>query len=142
MTREQRRKLAAAGFVKREAAIRSFADQVLRGAKQPCPNVVIGPVVWGIDPGSDARHWYFVVGSTGADPAVPFRVDQLKIAQDDKAQAEWCRAALMVELIQRKPIVIHEFDDELEMARWSEAMCPCEKTRTILASLERERADP
>jgi hypothetical protein len=100
----------------------------------------VGTVVWGIDPGSDTRHWYFVVGSTSADPDAPWRVDQLKIAQDDKAQAEWRRNALWMALMQRKPIVVHDFDDELEMARWSVAICPCEKTRTILAGLEQEFA--
>jgi hypothetical protein len=125
--------------MKEADAIRGFANSVLYGAKQPCPNIAIGPVVWSIEPSSDIRHWYFVIGSTGADPAAPFRVDQFKIAHDDRARAERCRAAMMLELAQRRPIVVIDFDDELEMARWCEAMCPCDKTSAILTAMERER---
>ena len=48
---------------------------------------------------------------------------------------------MMMELIRRKPIVLHDFDDELRMARLFEALCPGEKARAIRADVERERAE-
>ena len=46
-------------------AITAFADHVLHGTGD-VPNVALGPLVWGIDPGHDRRHWYFVVCSIDA----------------------------------------------------------------------------
>ena len=34
-----------------------------------------------------------------------------------------------------------DFDDELLLARWCEALCPGERSRRIRASIERERAE-
>ena len=129
---EKRRKLADAGFVTKADAIAQFADFVLHGAGE-APHVVLGPVVWGLDDGHDTKHWYFVVGSGDAGGA--FRVDQLKIAKDDRDWAEEARGALMMEFFSRRPIVMHDFDDELLMARFCSDVWPGEKTRRIRESL-------
>jgi hypothetical protein len=121
-----------------EHAIRTFAGEVLHRAGDT-PTIAVGPLVWGIDRGHDAKHWYFVVGTV--DTSGTFHVDQFKIAHDDKELADECRAGLMLEFINRGPVVMQEFNDELRMACFCEAICPCEKTRRIRSSLERERAD-
>jgi hypothetical protein len=43
-------------------------------------------------------------------------------------------------VIRRRPCVITDFDDELEMAKWAEALAPSERTTRIRTNLERERA--
>ena len=117
-------------------AISAFADNVLRGTGN-APQIALGPVVWGIDDGHDTRHWYFVVCSIGAKGEL--RIDQFKIGPDDNDLAEQSRAALMLELLQHRPIVAHDFHDELELAKWCEALCPGERSRRIREDLERER---
>jgi hypothetical protein len=126
VNRAQRR--AAGKQVRLDEAITGFGDYVLRDTGK-CPQVALGPIVWGIDPVSDTRHWYFVIGSI--DTKGELRIDQFKIAADDRDLAERCRADLWLELIQRRPIVLHDFDDELALAQWSEAICPGERSTSI-----------
>lgn len=106
-----------------------IVEHVLDGSPE-AGHVVLSPVVWQQD--ADRRRWYFTVAS-GSE----FRVDQ--IVADNRTMAERLRKALVVALTRRKPIVIHDFDDELEMARWCEAIWPCPKTREIRAGIELER---
>jgi hypothetical protein len=122
--------------VKLEQAIRQFADYVLQSGGEP-PTVAIGPLVWGIEQGHDGRHWYFTVAS--ADAAGQFHVDQFKVASDDQSLAEETRAALMLEFINRRPVVMHDFDDELRMIHFCEALWPCDKTHRLRAAVEQER---
>lgn len=49
------------------------------------------------------------------------------------------RAALILEFISRRPIVMHDFDDELRFIRYCEAVWPCPKTSRLRAEIERER---
>lgn len=107
--------------MKLDDAISQFADSVLNGGGDD-PAVVIGPLVWNIAEGHDRKYWYFNVGS--ADAAGQFRVDQLKVAQDDKSLAEETRTALMLAFIDRRPVTVHDFDDELRMIRFCEAKWP------------------
>jgi len=46
----------------------------------------------------------------------------------------------MLALVERRPCVMHDFDDELEMAKWAEAAWPCAKSTRIRKSIEAERA--
>jgi hypothetical protein len=117
-------------------AIIAFADNALARADQP-PMLAIGPVLWGTEPGKDGRHWYFVCCGRGDDGEI--RIDQFKIGTDDHVLAEQCRAALCGELIQRRPIVINDFDDELALVRWCEAIAPSERTTRLRAAVEAER---
>jgi hypothetical protein len=95
--------------------------------------VLISPLVW--QPRSNGqRHWYFMVAA-----GTEFRLNEF--GADDKALARNMRASLTQALMQRQPpIVIHDFDDELEMMCWSEVLWPCAKTREIVAGIEAERA--
>ena len=109
-------------------------------APETFPTSLSVTLVWGIDPGHDRRHWYFVVCSIDAKGEL--RIDQFKIARDDRDLAKQTRAELMLEMIQRRPpSVIMDFDDELLLARWCEALCPGERSRRIRSAIERERAE-
>ena len=122
---------------KRDFAAISLAEHLLRDAPTT-PFVFLGPVVWDIPPGSDTRRWYFIAGCVIADRP---RYDMVTTKGPRKA-AERTRADLMLELINRPPAVIHDFDDELGMARFFDAICPSEKTRSVREAIERDRADP
>ena len=99
---------------------------------------MLGPVVWQIPAGNDRRQWYFVVGSGGPDG---FRCDQ--IAFEDEDLATKIRAAIQLRMWQlEKPIVVHDFEDELEMAKWCENIWPSVKTTDIRRSIEAERKTP
>ena len=118
--------------------LRRFATTVLRGTGDT-PQIGIGPVVWNIRPGADTRYWYFVACSIGTNRNL--RIDGFTITDDDRQLAIRMRAQLMGELIaRRKPALIVDFDDELEMARWAEALDPSERTAGIRRGLERQRA--
>ena len=118
-------------------AIKTFADHVLRdtGAAR---TIAISPLVWTIDNGCDTRNWYFLVASAGSDGK--FRIDNFH-CRNDRNLAERSRIALMVEFVSRRPIVIHEFDDELRFAKFCEVAWPCERTTRIRIDVERERAE-
>lgn len=136
-SRVKQQKLRDAGFIRREDAIRAFADHVLRDTGT-APHIAIGPVVWDIPAGHDQRQYYFAVCS--ADVAGTFRADCLRIAESDKELAEWCRTALTMEFIARRPIVMHDFDDELRLAKFCESLWPCERTTSIRTNVEAEFA--
>lgn len=46
----------------------------------------------------------------------------------------------MREMIQRRPVIIFDFDDELRMAGFCVAMWPSDRTRQIRADVAAERA--
>jgi hypothetical protein len=99
------------------------------------PQILLGPVVWEIKQGSDLRQWYFMIASGGPEGC---RVDQ--IVADDEAETECLRNALHFRLLQHRPIVIHDFDDELEMAKWAETIWPSPETRQIRSGIQAERS--
>jgi hypothetical protein len=109
------------------AVFAQSADHVLAGNAE---HILLGPIVL-----DDSDLPYFVVGSATASGE--FRVDQFKASERDLA--EMWRANLFLALVTRRPIVIHDFDDELEMARWAAAICPSARTARILAAIRRER---
>ena len=94
--------------------VAQVADYIRRGDEIDV-NVVIGPIVWQLK--GDLRQWYFVVAS--ADHQIA-RFDQL--ASDPEGHAEEFRAGLMLALVQKRPIVIHDTDDELYMAHLCESL--------------------
>ena len=95
---------------------------------------MVGPIVW--EPDNDGgQRWYFVLASGAREGA---RLDCIKSPK--MALVEKFRAALYGALIAERPIVVHDFDDELEMARWVEATWPSPKTRKIRADMEAEQA--
>ena len=115
----------------------AFASHVLRDITET-PQLAIGPLVWGINPGADTRHWYFVVASAG--PQNQLRLDSCKINFDNQDAANQLRSALFAELLSRPaaPVVV-DFDDELAMAHWCEAVCPGTRSHNLRAAIQRER---
>jgi hypothetical protein len=113
----------------------AIACHVLRG-RGSAPHLLVGPTVR--ISGTSPRHCHFM--AAGADADGTFRVDQ--IAADDRDEAERLRAAVIAVLAQRPPIVVIDLDDELEMARLCEALWSSERTRSIRARIELERAAP
>jgi hypothetical protein len=111
--------------------IKSFVDHLLDDCSDAARNIVVGPVVW--IPADQGRLWYFCI-ATGPD----FHVDQF--AATDEAFADECRWALIAHLAKRRPIVVHDMGDELQMAQWCEVIWPCAETHRIRAGIERERA--
>ena len=78
------------------------------------------------------------MGSAGSDGS--FRLDGFHCG-NDRDLAERSRIALMVEFVFRRPLIVHEFDDELRFAEFCETMWPCERTTRIRTDVERERAE-
>jgi hypothetical protein len=138
MNRKQRRtaaKIRQAGFRPIEEAIAEFTDYVLADVIEPV--VVIGPVVWQPDPDRNGkRRWYFNVSSAGPEG---FRTDQL--GAEDAALADEMRAVFAMALVRRRPIVMHDCDDELYMARLCETLWPGPKIQRLRADIERERSE-
>jgi hypothetical protein len=102
------------------------ADELLDGSDR---TVMLGPVV------TLNGDWYFIfaTGKCGG-------IWTVKIEGADRAFAEETRSALWFNLIQHKPLIVHDFDDELEMARWAEVAWPSKQTRKIVSDIEAERA--
>lgn len=92
--------------------------------------IVFGPLVWRPSDGGSSKYWYFIVGS--ADESGEFHCDQIIGGADD-------RLALLAALVSRPPLLVHDFADELEMARFCEAAWPCAKITRIRKQLEQER---
>ena len=97
-------------------------------------NVVVGPVQW--HPHAEGPRWYFMVATCGPDG---FRCDKLDV-EGDADEADDVRAALFGALIQRRPLVVHDTDDELYMARLCETLWPGERITRLRQGVELERA--
>jgi hypothetical protein len=98
--------------------------------------LMFGPVVWQPSDGTSARRWYFHVVGCGRTGEV--WNDQLNA--ETEADTVALRNGIKMALIDQRPCVMHDFDDELEMARWAEAAWPCAKITRIRAGIEAERA--
>jgi hypothetical protein len=99
--------------------------------------VVIGPLVWQPSDGTSAKRWYFVVATAGKDHH--FRCDEI-VVPDNGVEGNSMRRAVIGALTRHRPIVIHEMDDELHMARLCEVLWPGERISKIRAMLEAERS--
>jgi hypothetical protein len=104
-----------------------FVDYILSDTDSL--HVVVGPVVWH---DSNPTEKYFIIATSEAGRG--FRCDRLSIADDGD------RLAVLAALFQRRPLVIHDCDDELYMARLCETLWPGERISKLRATLEAERA--
>jgi len=95
-----------------------------------------GPVVWRPSDGTSARLWYLVV--VGCDRQSEARIDRLVAGTEADTVA--MRTGIIAALVAHKPCVVHDFDDELDMARHAEATWPGEKIRGVREAIEAERA--
>jgi hypothetical protein len=103
-----------------------------RGAGALSPHIVIGPIVW--EAANRKRRWYFTIATAEAGVA---NFDQ--IGSDELKLTEAARASLLLPLVQSPPVVIHDCDDEVEMARLCEALWPSVKTQKLRLAVEAER---
>ena len=102
-----------------------------------CGIAVLGPVVWRPSDGRSARLWYF----TTALPATgDFHLVAVDCGGSDHADAIMLRNAFMQALANRRPMVVHLTEDELQMARLCEVTWPGERIAGIRAQIEAEQA--
>ena len=116
-----------------DKAIKQVVDHCLAGAVDL--QVVIGPVTWQPADTAEGRRWYFMIATCGADG---FRADQ--VIADTRRATRRARRAVIVALVARRPRLIHDVDDELEMARLCECLWPGERIAQLRRAVERERA--
>jgi hypothetical protein len=91
--------------------------------------VVVGPALWQPSDGKRAKTWYFII-ATGGDG---FCCHRVAITGDN------FRQRFLFALIQRKPLVIHDVDDELHMARLCAMLWPSPRTRELRKAVEAEK---
>lgn len=137
MNRHQRRKTRA-GTGSQADVIHGFLNGTVLHNPPDVPTVGVGPLVWDISPG-DGRRWYFVCASADRDDA--FHLDCLKLADDDRDRAEQIRMGLVMELLSRRPIVVHHFDAEEPFAAFCAAMWPSERTNRLYADIKADYAE-
>jgi len=102
-------------------------------------HAVLGPVLW--RPRADnpaGKNWYFILATCGAGD---FRCHQLSTGHDQDL-ADEARALAMMVLIERPPLVVHDTDDEVQMARLCESLWPGKRNGALRAAVEREYAAP
>ncbi len=131
MNRRQRR---AAASKDTAFTMEKAVDYILRDTNDI--NVVVGPTCWRPSDGMAARVWYFVVSTSECGRG--WRCDQLVIPPSSDKVA--FRAEFLLELVRRKPLVIHDTDDELYAARLCETLWPGERITRIRKTIEAERA--
>jgi hypothetical protein len=96
---------------------------------------MLGPVVQQMPSGSAIRQWCFVVASGGPQS---FRYDQISAPGEDLADE--IRRAIQLHMMKlAKPVIVHDFDDELAMAKWCETIRRCATTTDIRRAIEPER---
>lgn len=106
--------------------------------------VMVSPVLWTIPPGSDQRQWYFMILSgqvnSGTGQGRRYAIDQIVVKGDSDIASE-ARSQFMTALAAtQKPMVVHTFEDELELAEWAAAVWPGPKSEGILRGIQSERA--
>jgi hypothetical protein len=113
-----------------EKRLDEMADYVLHDSDDI--NVFAGPLVYQPSDGTTSKIWYFTVATS--EKGRGFRCDQLIV------ETEMDRAAFIVTLLARPPIVVHDMADELVMAEWCEAIWPGLRIAKIRQQLAAERA--
>ena len=98
-------------------------------------HIVVGPVRR--QPSNYGKNWYVIVATAGPDKQ--FRCDQLITV---KANADRMRTLILAALVQRQPIIIHDMDCEVKMARLCEALWPGERVSELRATVEAEYLMP
>src|SRR5215471_8497763 len=96
-----------------------FADWLLDQAKSEPRQLMFGPVLYLPGPnGERTQDWYFIVASGDADNEIQITRIDIDSDLDPREQRERIKGAVVA--VQR-PMLLHDFEDELEFARWCEA---------------------
>jgi hypothetical protein len=93
----------------------------------------VGPLVCRLSDGTAAKQWYFVVAT--ADASKHFHCSMI-VAPDGEDN----RQAIIVESLRRGRIVVHTFEDELEMLRFCEGLWSDKKIVCMRQEVEAERS--
>jgi hypothetical protein len=116
--------------------VRKFLAAAI-GPQQRGAHVAVGPLLWDINPGHDQRYWYVVIAAEKAGKLV---LVQLASAEPDCQIAEAMLAALLLELATRRPpLVVHAFDDELQLAGFCNTIWPSQRTKRLVEAIKQER---
>jgi hypothetical protein len=110
-----------------------IAEHVLRNVNSP--HIVIGPTTWQPSDGTAGKRWYVTIAASEAGRG--FRCDQVILSPDSPEED---RAGIMAAFVARRPIVIHDVDDELYMARLCETLWPGPEITKLRQAVEAERA--
>lgn len=117
----------------RKIKIEGIGEAVDNCLAESCSlHVVIGPAVF--HPEGKAKGMYFIIAT--ADHAGQFRCDQICAPEED---IDELRMSFTLEMARRPPLVIHEMDDELAMARFCEVLWHGERITTMRKAIEAER---
>lgn len=108
-----------------------IVDHALKGANDI--NVVIGPLSWRPTDGLSAKRWYFIICTS--EEGRGFRCDEIIVPEAD----ETYRTGIIAEFVKHRPLVLHDMDDELAMARLCEALWPGDRITNLRKAVERER---
>jgi hypothetical protein len=112
---------------------RQIVDYVLKGSNDI--NVVVGPLLWQPSDGvGGSKRWYFVIATSDERG---FRCDMVNV---DAQEREQMRMEVMAELVQRRPLIIHDMGDEVEMARWCEVLWPGKRIAAVRKQVEADYA--
>lgn len=102
------------------------------------PHVVIGPWCWKPSDGADSKLWYFMVST--CDKKGEWRTDQV-CSHDREDRALFTLALLYVSRERQKPLIMHDFDDELRAIKWCEMLWPGKRISRVRQAVEAERAN-
>jgi hypothetical protein len=114
----------------RNKAVAEIVDRVLH--ERGDIHVVVGPLVHRPDDGH-----YFIVSSCGEDKDM--RCDGVYLAFEPEELRAAVRQDIVLELIARRPIVVHDTGDELYAAKLCEILWPGERITRIRKAIEQER---
>jgi hypothetical protein len=129
LKRQKPRKLRDAG----NANPAQVAEHVLRNVNSP--HIVIGPTTWQPSDGTASKRWYVTIAASEAGRG--FRCDQVVLSPDSPKDD---RARIMAAFVAHRPLVIHDVDDELYMARLCETLWPGPEITRLRQTVEAERA--
>jgi hypothetical protein len=116
-------------FITLEQAIQQMLDHALVNSADT--QIVVGPIV---HHPSDDKLWYFIVAT--ADEAKQFRCDQMIYTADE---IKALRRDFVAAAHQRPSLVIHDIDDELNMAKLCETLWPGQRITALRQAVEAER---
>jgi hypothetical protein len=100
-------------------------------------NVVVTPIVHRPDEGGE-REYYFTIAT--CDEKKEFRCDKIELKIDTEEKREAMRSSVIMEFLHRKPILVHDTDDELYAAWLCETLWPGERISGVRKGIEQERA--
>lgn len=115
------------------SVLEEYLDELLAlGAGTIC----VGPTVKRATGDGWAPPWYFVIASGGPDFTDTFFCHAM--GGKDQTLLDELRSLFCAKLISRH-LVVHVFDDELDMARWCSRIWPGETPFKVLRTMEAER---